>query len=672
MTRSDCRKKMLCSICTAELSACLGSAKGDSNSGRRRHGKDLHEGRQQRCIVCSHLASHLEKSNGQPFGAERYVWSIIEEGSIQFYHSNFTKFITKPILIIETSNDFDKKQGFPVSLPESLNNSSAENELVVGRARFWLNECLGDHKCESDRQPSYCPPRLLDLTQSKPRLIETAYEKPPGPYVALSHCWGKNPNHIILSTDNIKDFMEGFDIRLLPPSFRDSIEVCRGLGIFRLWIDSLCIIQDGMEHTSDWRKHVSEMAEIYSNCILNISISHAANAGVGCFRSRDLASIATWSSDPKVSLNTQNVRLTMIPSHSIAEDIESWPLRKRGWAFQERLLAPRTLHFGRDQAYWECSSHSLVCEYVPRSSRRTTSIAQSILGPFDWRYDPATSYPLAHWNSIVKSYSARNLTHATDLFPALAGLAERMATVLNDDYITGFFRRQLPCGLLWIVTQSAKRYRGQYRSPSWSWASIEGSVKPYNCHSCNEDDALIPSNRPHSSETDAWPHLLAGVEGLNIDLIDKSNRYGQVRSALLVLSASPIPVTFNMIQVPGGDHLRYAGMPTVCVFQVRDGSFNILSLSSIAVSLPYKLWFFQVDDVTDILIHQPAFVLFISQEAVHATRFDRRIKGLVIQSKADGQPTTYSRIGTIEIEVPSDLKYSKFVERHPNTSVTLI
>ena len=29
------------------------------------------------------------------------------------------------------------------------------------------------------------------------------------------------------------------------------------------------------------------------------------------------------------------------------------PLNGRGWVLQERLLAPRTLHFGREQLFWE-------------------------------------------------------------------------------------------------------------------------------------------------------------------------------------------------------------------------------------------------------------------------------------------------------------------------------
>lgn len=30
------------------------------------------------------------------------------------------------------------------------------------------------------------------------------------------------------------------------------------------------------------------------------------------------------------------------------------PLNGRGWVLQGRLLAPRTLHFGREQLFWEC------------------------------------------------------------------------------------------------------------------------------------------------------------------------------------------------------------------------------------------------------------------------------------------------------------------------------
>ena len=40
------------------------------------------------------------------------------------------------------------------------------------------------------------------------------------------------------------------------------------------------------------------------------------------------------------------------------------PVNTRAWVVQERLLAPRTLHFGRDQLFWECRTFE-ACESFP-------------------------------------------------------------------------------------------------------------------------------------------------------------------------------------------------------------------------------------------------------------------------------------------------------------------
>lgn len=37
-----------------------------------------------------------------------------------------------------------------------------------------------------------------------------------------------------------------------------------------------------------------------------------------------------------------------------------FPLLRRAWAYQERLLAPRVLHFGKDESVWECIRILLV------------------------------------------------------------------------------------------------------------------------------------------------------------------------------------------------------------------------------------------------------------------------------------------------------------------------
>ena len=53
------------------------------------------------------------------------------------------------------------------------------------------------------------------------------------------------------------------------------------------------------------------------------------------------------------------------------------------------------------------------------------------------------------WYGIVKEYSTRSLTKATDRLPALSGLAAKINKKLEDDqYIAGLWREDLERGLL--------------------------------------------------------------------------------------------------------------------------------------------------------------------------------------------------------------------------------
>jgi hypothetical protein len=51
----------------------------------------------------------------------------------------------------------------------------------------------------------------------------------------------------------------------LPQTFKDAIHICRKLGIYRLWIDALCIIQDDLK---DWEIESAKMASIYAGASL--------------------------------------------------------------------------------------------------------------------------------------------------------------------------------------------------------------------------------------------------------------------------------------------------------------------------------------------------------------------------------------------------------------------
>ncbi|KAI8713666.1 HET domain-containing protein [Fusarium sp. LHS14.1] len=61
--------------------------------------------------------------------------------------------------------------------------------------------------------------------------------------------------------------------------------------------------------------------------------------------------------------------------------------------------------------------------------------------------------------------------------PAISALAEQMSLVLNDQYVAGLWRKDIIRGLLWQTLKDdpnfpARRIKGPYVAPSWSWASI--------------------------------------------------------------------------------------------------------------------------------------------------------------------------------------------------------
>jgi hypothetical protein len=51
--------------------------------------------------------------------------------------------------------------------------------------------------------------------------------------------------------------------------------------------------------------------------------------------------------------------------------------------------------------------------------------------------------------------------------------------MLNDECLAGLWRRQLPYQLLWKASQPGNLIRSNdYRAPSWSWVSFDGSIIP--------------------------------------------------------------------------------------------------------------------------------------------------------------------------------------------------
>lgn len=335
------------------------------------------------------------------------------------------------------------------------------------------------------------------------RVVEssTISDLPKTSYLALSHCWGRRP-FTVLDQHNKTEFEKGIPISSLAPNFQDAIFVTRKLGFRYIWIDSLCIIQGS---SKDWQRESLLMNKVYKNAFLTLSATASPDAYGGLFRKRNPDTISPHPF--KVLVEGQGlIEGLLIKSDLWESNIRQAPLSQRAWVVQERILAPRTLYFCQDQLFWECRELH-ACEVLPKGIPLSfigdiievvgvdtaplkafgNTVSHFIepeeddarmlhLGGMQISKGPRQYYsPYEAWNGILALYVRCALTKSDDKLVALSGLAKDFASVLNDEYVAGLWRRNLINGLLWQVDAVGEAPRPSvrpsgYRAPTWSWA----------------------------------------------------------------------------------------------------------------------------------------------------------------------------------------------------------
>ena len=87
----------------------------------------------------------------------------------------------------------------------------------------------------------------------------------------------------------------------------------------------------------------------------------------------------------------------------------------------------------------------------------------------------------AEWFEVAGAYSGRSLTKAEDRLIAISGIASRIKQDCGYQYIAGLWKETLLLDLLWHIDPHSNAAPlepriAEYIAPSWSWASITGSV----------------------------------------------------------------------------------------------------------------------------------------------------------------------------------------------------
>lgn len=433
------------------------------------------------------------------------------------------------------------------------------DQTVLDHVASWVTQCNDAHDGCTSRDSSL-PTRIIDVgifdAESLIKLVEVD-EGTKGNYIALSYCWGVGTNHFTTSQESLLARKTGIHLGDLPQTFQDAIVMTRLLGVTYLWIDSICICQDDL---ADWERESARMASVYSNAYLTIAATGQSSSLGGLFFERPLKTflrlpfMTPGGKGGHVLLSSLDKAKEVIKSYRT--EMRSEPLAERAWAFQERVLARRVIHFASDQVSFECLEGSIYEDGLKLPDRYHSVYLKN---PAEFITDGdqvshrsrtgAVQKPKDYWNALLWIYGSRKLTYPADKLPALAGITKVYSQLMDDEYIAGIWRKSMVEGLCW---QSLKctAASGPYRAPSWSWASVDG----------------IPATGFRAD-----PECLATILDYRVD-VDGDNPFGRVKSGWIKIEAPFVPLTLaentgpmgHMLLKPeeGGEEV-FAGFDTI-------------------------------------------------------------------------------------------------------------
>ena len=234
------------------------------------------------------------------------------------------------------------------------------------------------------------------------------------------------------------------------------------------------------------------MSDIYIGSFINIAANAASNANGGIFQDRDPFMVTPL----RVRMTFRATRwlqrpLVIFPQTSDLGALEHAPLSKRAWTIQERLLAPRTVHFLQHKVVWECSS-------LHASESDTSGVLEQNIGcdaaVQEWVLPSPEDHILFHretdclwkWYHAVRIYTRGELTFNSDKLIAISGVARFLKHMWRDEsvrYLAGLWSYQLEISLVWSSHEGTQLAGDEYLAPTWSWASVNGAIhNPFYCH----------------------------------------------------------------------------------------------------------------------------------------------------------------------------------------------
>lgn len=248
------------------------------------------------------------------------------------------------------------------------------------------------------------------------------------------------------------------------------------------------------------------MSDVYANSYCTIAATSAKDSSEGCLGKREF---------PRpVEFHEKSLLRSFWLSDcgNFDQDVNAEPLNTRAWVLQERILAPRTLHYTSHQLFWEC----MTLTEPEDGSMNTVDRKHNFLPDFAPGDKSLHDIPPS-WYYLIEEYSRLDMTFAKDKLIAISGLVNRLQSRVISDYHFGLWSGEIHKGLCWLPADQKLKPALQWRAPSWSWAAYDGNMQYYQDavgSSANMDMEFLSCSSTMGSLSDSVLNIRTNIREL--------------------------------------------------------------------------------------------------------------------------------------------------------------
>lgn len=357
----------------------------------------------------------------------------------------------------------------------------------VDIVRKWLDTCErvhGGHCGGSDQAGASPWSRPLLLIDVHNNCLVTAPIN--ARYIALSYTWGQDSTSASTTRQNVEQLQKpnALDAIKLPLIINDSMNFIRQLGERFLWVDRLCVVQDGDAKQSQ----LNAMGTIYAGSYFTLIAAKSTDASGPLYSERSGPWPRKLRRPPSLIMHTSSRKKSVAESKlsgkriivTQAQYLMRTPWYSRAWTFQEHLFSKRRVVFQGDTVNWEClydAWHELQ-----------EVLDENVVKP-PYSNAPLTGFKTLPWPDmlrfarLVSIYIIRDLTFPEDVLDAFAGVISHLSRAFHGGFISGLPQMCFDAALLWQPWKRRMKRRQSIRClaseatmPSWSWAGWTGAA----------------------------------------------------------------------------------------------------------------------------------------------------------------------------------------------------